>query len=230
MTKAAVSWSGGKDCTLACYRALKSGLDVHYLLNMSHEDSSMSWTHGLQSRWLEMQAQAMGMVLVQGKTSGTEYENEFKKQLKILKQEGVTTGIFGDIDFAPHLEWVTRVCRESGVEALLPLWGIDQNQLLKEFIDAGFEAIIVATQADLMGEEWLGRKIDNCFIDDLMQYNRTREKKITPCGEAGEYHTIVVNGPLFRQHIEIVKSEHVNKDGYWFLHAIECVIRPNSGV
>ncbi len=229
MNKAVVSWSGGKDCTLACFRAIRKGYDVGYLLNMSNEDGNMSWTHGLETKWLEQQAQAMGMILVQGKTNSADYATNFKRQLRLLQKKGVTVSIFGDIDFMPHREWVTNICSEVGMEPLLPLWGDDQGELLKEFVDANFVAIIVATQADLMGEEWLGRKIDYKFITDLEQYNKSKVKKITLCGEAGEYHTIVVNGPLFQQHLEILESEHINRDGYWFLHVTKCTIRPNCG-
>jgi uncharacterized protein (TIGR00290 family) len=97
---------------------------------------------------------------------------------------------------------------------------------LTDFINSGFEAIIVVTKADLLSDEWLGRKIDLDFIRDLGELGRT--KGITLCGEAGEYHTLVIDGPLFRQRLGILKSKKVLKDGYWFLDILECQLRPTG--
>jgi uncharacterized protein (TIGR00290 family) len=105
----------------------------------------------------------------------------------------------------------------------LPLWGLSQEKILTDFIGSGFEAIVVVTKADLLGEEWLGRKIDLDFARDLDELGRT--KGITLCGEAGEYHTFVTNGPLFNQRLEILVTKKVLKDGYWFLDILECELQ-----
>ena len=167
MEQAFVSWSGGKDCCLACYRAGASGLQIRYLVNMVTGDGKRSRSHGLKAKWLEMQSQAIGIPLIQRRTEDSNYEAEFKSVLRSLKREGVSAGIFGDIDFSPHREWIERVCSETGIVSYLPLWGEDQKRILKEFIDLGFQAVVVATRADLLGEEWLGRKIDPDFVAEL---------------------------------------------------------------
>ncbi|MCX5998583.1 MAG: diphthine--ammonia ligase, partial [Chloroflexi bacterium] len=179
MTEAVCSWSGGKDSCLACHLATANGLKIRFLLNMVTEDGRQSWSHNMAAEWINMQSQAIGIPLIQPRTTGAEYEATFKKTLVDLKCEGITTGVFGDIDFAPHREWIDRVCAESGTMPHLPLWGMDQSQILNDFVDLGFETIVVATRADVLGDEWLGQKLDRSLISDLSQL-----RNITPCGEA----------------------------------------------
>jgi uncharacterized protein (TIGR00290 family) len=212
MTKAFVSWSGGKDCCLAYYRAQQRGLEVDCLFNMAREDGERSRSHGFTTELLSMQAKAVGLPLVQGQATWDNYEAEFQRVLTTLKGQGINEGVYGDIDLEPHREWVERVSRNCGITPHLPLWGADQDVLLREFIDAGFRAIIVVVKADIMGPEWLGRELDDEFITDL-----TAAGGITLCGEAGEFHTLVIGGPLFRQNLVIEKAEKIRNEGHWFL-------------
>jgi diphthine-ammonia ligase len=217
MEYAFASWSGGKDSCLACYRAIKNGIKVRYLFNMISEDGHRSRSHGLAARWLQMQAEAMGIKLIQQPTKDSEYETNFKKAVLALKKEGITEGVFGDIDFNAHREWIDRVCSDVGVTAHLPLWEENQKKLFQEFIELGFEAVVVTTRADVLGEEWLGRKLDADFLADLAGL-----ENVTPCGEAGEYHTLVIDGPLFKKRLEIVEANKVRREGYWFLEVGKC--------
>lgn len=221
MEKVFVSWSGGKDCTLAAYKAMASGFKVGYLVNMATENGSKSWTHGLSSEVLKVQSRAMGIPLVQERTTSEAYEASFVETLLGLKQKGVTAGVFGDIDMQEHRDWVERVCRKAGMTAHLPLWQKDQNGLLDDFIKAGFESMIVDTRADLLGEEWLGRRIDSDFVRDI-----NKRKDLTPCGEAGEYHTFVVNGPFFKQRVAITETNRALRDGHRFLEILKCEVKP----
>ena len=213
------SWSGGKDCCLACYRAVARGLKVRYLANMVAEDGKRSYSHGLAPRVLEAQAQAIGIPLIQRRARRDNYEAEFKKMLLSLKEEGVSGGVFGDIDLDEHRQWIERVCGDVAVTPYLPLWGEEQGELLKDFISLGFTAIVVAAKAELFDREWLGRKVDRDFLDHLEVLKETKE--VTPCGEAGEYHTLVVDGPLFRKRLEILRSRRVLREGRWFLSILE---------
>ncbi|MFQ6121760.1 MAG: diphthine--ammonia ligase [Dehalococcoidales bacterium] len=223
MPQVFASWSGGKDSCLACYRAVVSGLEVRYLANTVTEDGKRSRSHGLPAGVLRMQSQAMGIPLVQRRTTQDNYEAEFKSMLRTFKQQGVDGGVFGDIDFEEHRQWVERVCQEVDIVPHLPLWGENQGEILKDFIDLGFEAIVVVTKADLLGEEWVGRRIDLDFIKHL---EKLREKKsITPCGEAGEYHTLVTDGPLFNKRMEILKTELILRDEHWFLEILDIGLR-----
>jgi len=223
MQQVFASWSGGKDSCLACYRAIASGLKVRYLANTVTEDGKRSRSHGLPSEVLQVQSQAMGISLVQRRTTWDNYEAEFKSMLRTFKQEGVNGGVFGDIDFEEHREWVERVCQEVDIVAHLPLWGESQDKILRDFIGLGFEAVIVATKANLLGEEWLGQRIDLDFIKHLDELKKTKD--ITLCGEAGEYHTLVIDGPLFKKRMEILKTRKVFRDTHWFLDIVDTELR-----
>lgn len=223
MRQVFVSWSGGKDSCLACYRAIASGLKVSYLANTVTEDGKRSCSHGLAANVIEVQSQAMGIPVIQQRTTWDTYEAEFKKMALALKEEGVDGGVFGDIDFEPHREWVEKICGEVGVMPYLPLWGDSQHKILREFIDLEFEAIVIVTKADLMGEEWLGRRLDLDFINQLSQLSET--KPITPCGEAGEYHTLVIDGPLFKQKIELLETDRIKRGEHWFLEITDLRLR-----
>lgn len=217
------SWSGGKDSCLACCRAAGDGLRVRYLVNMVTEDGQRSRSHGLSARWLQMQSQAIGIPLIQRRTTRANYEAEFRNMLLTLKQEGITGGVFGDIDFNEHRQWIDRICAEGGITPYLPLWGESQDKILRDFINLGFEAVVVATKADLLGEEWLGRKIDLDFLSHLAELAKTRN--ITPCGEAGEYHTLVIDGPLFGKRIDLLETRKVLRDEHWFLEIVKGELR-----
>jgi len=212
------SWSGGKDSCFACYRATINGLKVRCLANMITDDGKRSWSHGQSADLLQVQSKAIGIPLVQRCTTRKEYEAEFKNMLRTFKEEGINGGIFGDIDFNEHREWIERVCQSADITPHLPLWGESQEKILRDFINLGFETIIVVTKPDLLGEEWLGRKVDLDFLKHLDKLRETKD--ITPCGESGEYHTFVVNGPLFKQQIEILESRKVFRDERWFLEIL----------
>ena len=212
------SWSGGKDSALAFYEASKSGTEITHLLNMATENGEHSRTHGLSSALLVAQSHALNVSLVQQKASWDTYEKEFKNILSIIKEGSALRGVFGDIDMIEHRDWVERVCLESGVEPVLPLWLKEREEILNSFIDAGFKAVVVATDARYLGEEWLGREIDRTFMDDLKILNQ-----IDLCGEKGEYHTFVYDGPIFKRPVEFNIIKKTLIDPYWFLE-----IAPNS--
>lgn len=215
--KAFVSWSGGKDGALSYYRAMKD-FHVTHLLNMVAENGEISRSHGIRTGVLRLQAEAMDLAIVQPRSSWETYEAEFKKTLSGLKGRGVEIGIFGDIDLEAHREWVERVSRESGMEAILPLWGAKKRgSLIEELIETGFEAIIVATKKNVLGLEWLGCRIDRDFVRDI-----SKIKGVDISGENGEYHTFVVSGPIFKKRINIVKSEKITRDQHCFLDISEC--------
>jgi Predicted ATPases of PP-loop superfamily len=212
MLKAFISWSGGKDCCFAAYKAKQQGLELVYLLNMVTEDRQRSCSHGINAQWLLRQAEAMGISLLQFPTTSDNYQSVFTSALKELHYNGVTSGVFGDIDFEPHREWIYNVCKPSGITPLLPLRGGNQKQIVRDFIELGFEAKVIATRVDLLGEEWLGRVVDKEFLKDIADLNID----ITPCGEAGEFHTLVVDGPIFKKRLEIRDAEAEKRGEHWF--------------
>jgi len=215
--KVFASWSGGKDSALACYLAKKNcNAEVTSLLNMLSENGTHSRSHHLSAKVLQLQTAAMGIPMVQMKATWQHYEEEFKKALLKFKKEGIQAGVFGDIDLQEHRDWVEKVCNETSMESLLPLWHRTRESLMEEFISAGFKAIIVAVNLEFLGSEWLGRQIDAEFVEDIK-----RLPQVDLCGEKGEYHTFVTSGPLFKKRIEITKSRRRYKKGRWFLDILE---------
>jgi diphthine-ammonia ligase len=210
--KAFCSWSGGKECSMALNEAQKSGLAVTRLLNMTSEDGLHSRTHGIDASWLVLQAESIGIPLIQKTTSWDGYEETFKAALNQLKRQGITTGIFGDIDLIQHKEWVERVCADCNIMPILPLWNKKREELLNTFIKDGFRALIVAVDAQVLNEDWLGREIDTDFVRDA-----TSLGTIDLCGERGEYHTFVYDGPIFRTPLFIEISQKILCDGNWLL-------------
>lgn len=218
--KSFVSWSGGKDCCLAAYRAAQLGTKISCLLNMVTRDGQHSCSHGIASQWIRLQAEAMEIPLLQYPTTDCNYESVFIDALHYLKQENVATGVFGDIDFQPHREWIEKVCVPVGITPVLPLWMQDQNKVVMDFIKLGFKAKIIAIKADLLGQEWLGRTVNQEFLKEVADLNID----ITPCGEAGEFHTLVVDGPLFKKRLEILDASNVMRGEHWFMDIKEMAL------
>lgn len=224
MEKAFVSWSGGKDCCHSCFLAMRQGYDIRYLFNMINPSVQRSCSHGISTKWIQLQSEALQIPLMQQPTNGNDYEKVFIESLIKLKAEGITTGIFGDIDFLPHLEWIQKVCEKAGIHPVLPLWGMEQNQIMQNFIASGFKSVVIATRADILGKEWLGRQIDQQFMADLAKVNA----EVTPCGEAGEFHTLVIDGPIFHKRLEIQEYQIVRREEHWFLDIQKCILRDND--
>jgi len=209
--KVFASWSGGKESALATYKAISQDYEVSYLVNFISEDGERSRSHGIRAGTLELQAKAIGIPIIQVKTSWEDYGENFKKVVTELKQKGVEGGVFGDIDLEEHREWVEGICGELGIKPILPLWGLDPEKLLSEFLALGFEAKIVATRLD---ENLLGKDMDESFIAEIERFN------CHPCGESGEYHTFVSSGPIFRRPLKLVTGKIEKRDDVWFLEIL----------
>lgn len=209
MVRVFVSWSGGKDSCLALYRAINSGLEIKFLFTMLGEDSSTSASHGLGKEVLDVQAKAIGIPIVYGKASTETYEGELKNIITVQKSRGVEGGVFGDINLQEHRDWIERVCGDIGVKPFFPLWNDDYERLLNEFIGNGFEAIIVSAKTDLITREWIGHAFDWEFI----KYLETMGLDLL--GEKGEFHTLVTNGPIFKERLRIIKFSKMVKNDQW---------------
>ena len=222
MSQVFVSWSGGKDCSLACYNARTEGHEICYLASMITEHTGRLWPHYLTPDVLKMQAKAMDIPIVQRWTTVPDYRQEYIDMLNSLKQKGITTGIFGDVKNGneladEHRRWVEDVCSASGIDASEPLWEKGREAILNEFIEAGFEAIIIASDKDRLGKDWLGRRLNRELIDELKA-----RYELSPDGDVGYYHTFVVDGPLFQKRLEILEANPVLKGPIWYLDILRC--------
>ena len=189
---AAVSWSGGKDCCLALHRAWAAGLDVRYLLAMFDESGERTCSHAVPREVMQAQADALGLELVAPGASWADYERVFIDALAGLRARGVTDVVFGDIDLAPHREWEEKVCAAAGLIPHLPLWQEDRGTLAGEILALGYRALVVCTDDRWLDASFCGRAYDRAFIQNL-------PAGVDVCGENGEFHTFVTDGPLFRR-------------------------------
>jgi uncharacterized protein (TIGR00290 family) len=205
------TWSGGKDSCLATYKAIQAGHAVTFLANTVSKQYKRVGFHGVEATLINAQAEAVGIQLLQQETTPNRYWHDFSANLQKKKRdvEGV---IFGDIFLEECFTSSQGVCNNLGLTLIEPLWKQFSEKLLEEFVELGFEAIVVSAQEKLFDKEWVGRAIDQSFIADLK-----KRKDIDPCGENGEYHSLVLDGPLFKKKINITKSEPILRDGYWFL-------------
>lgn len=206
-----VSWSGGKDSCLALYEAMRRGYKVSYILNFISKEFRRVSFHGTEAKLIRLQSEALGIPLSQHETTPDGYEQEFKEAVRSLIPRGIKGIIFGDVYLEEHKEWTEKVCKELGVEAVEPLWGKVPQEVLSDFIDAGFEAVVVSGQSKFIGKKWIGHKVDR----DLMEYLKSRNIDIL--GENGEYHTLVTDGPIFEKKIKITEARTIKRKDFWFL-------------
>jgi uncharacterized protein (TIGR00290 family) len=207
MHKAYINWSGGKDAALALYRVQKeTKLTVNTLLtsvNAIHNRISM---HGVRRSLLEAQAYAMNMFLttveLPEQPHMCQYEEIMSAKIAELKAAGYTHSIFGDIFLEDLKLYRENKLKEAGVQGVFPLWKTNSSQLINELLNNGFKAIVVCVNEQLLDKRFCGRLLNEAFINDL-------PPGVDICGENGEFHTFVFDGPLFKQPIPIVKGDLV---------------------
>jgi uncharacterized protein (TIGR00290 family) len=181
---------------MALYEATRAGFDVRTLVMMFDDESLRSKSHGVPRELAEAQARALGKHLIAPLSSWKSYEREFTTVLRDLSNEGYTLAVFGDIDLQAHRDWEERVCTEAGLRPVLPLWQRDRKELAMEFIALGFKATVVCVDSNWLSDEFCGREFDARFIADL-------PPDVDACGENGEFHTFVHDGPLFSRPLRL---------------------------
>jgi diphthine-ammonia ligase len=191
-----VSWSGGKDSCLALFKAKEMGYKPVKLLTMFGMEE-ISSSHRLNEEIIKAQAESLGLDYIIGKAAFEDYEKVFVSMLKNFKEQGINYGIFGDIDLDEHRQWEERVCKSADMEAVLPLWTINRKEIVKEFILLGFKAKIVVVNTDMLEAKFLGQDLSLSLMEEI------EKAGADPCGENGEYHTLVYDGPLFKNPIDI---------------------------
>jgi predicted ATP pyrophosphatase (TIGR00289 family) len=218
--RVAVLATGGKDSTLALYRVLNEGYEVKCLVGMipQREDSWMF--HYPNMHLIDLFAEAVGILLVKAETSGMKESEleDLKRLLEKLDVEGVVSGAIASNYQKTRIE---NMCKQLGLNCVAPLWQRDQLQVLKEILDLKFEVLITGVYAYGFGKEWLGRKIDEATVEDLLRLNR--QYGVSLAGEGGEYETLVVDAPFFKKRIKIVEAEKVWKgsSGYFLIKKAE---------
>ena len=202
------SWSGGKDSCLAYYYAIQLGLKPYSLINMLIVNPSPS----LKKQVIEKQAACLNIpAYIQG-TTWENYEKDFINTLKKIRKKNVSTCVFGDIDLEGHKKWDEKICQKVSLESLLPLWKKNRHELIFEFIELGFKATIVVVDLRYLDKSFVGREINYDLIKDLEKMN------VDVCGENGEYHTVVTDGPIYSNPLMIQKHGMIQNENYCYLN------------
>ena len=196
MKKAYFNWSSGKDSSLALYYALQSGkFTVEALFSILKSDCKKISMHEIGVELLKRQAEAIGIPLTlfyfDPTWSEETYQSAIKVQMDRFKGQNITTALFGDL----HLESLRRNreagCRQAGINAEFPLWNIPQEKVMTEFLRLGFKTIVTCVNHAVLSEMFLGQVIDENFLSRL-------PTGVDICGENGEYHSFVFDGPIFK--------------------------------
>ena len=203
--KMIVLWSGGKDSALALYEILKTGgFDVVELLTAVTKENDRISIHGVRSVLLGQQANALGFplkkMLIPKDPSDIEYEKASLRALEKNRVNGVFSVLFGDIFLEDVRKYREQLLIKVGMNGLFPLWKRDTKKLAQTFIDLGFRAVITLTDSNVLGKEFAGRDYGEKFLSDL-------PPNVDPCGENGEFHSFVYDGPIFRERVAFKKGE-----------------------
>jgi uncharacterized protein (TIGR00290 family) len=205
---ALVSWSGGKDACVALHRA-RAQYDIVAALTMMDERGTRSRSHGLRADVLQAQVQAMGLRWITRPCGWDDYEARFIDALHEAREAGIRALVCGDILHPEHRQWVERVCAAAALDAVEPIFGRPTIEVYHEFLAMGGDAYIVAAEARHLDEGWLFRRLDHQAAEDLIRLG------LDPCGENGEYHTLVTNCPAFAHPVTVSPGPHVLTRGYW---------------
>lgn len=207
MKKAYFNWSTGKDSALALYKVFQAKeFEIGTLLTNVNGEFGRVSMHGLREELLDQQAKQIGLPLQKihfpGDVTMSLYDKIMKEAMQSILEEKYEFSVFGDIFLEDLKAYRDTKLAEVGLKGVYPLWKQDTKELLQEFLDLGFKAITVCVNAKLLGEEFVGRNIDQSFIDDLPD-------GIDICGENGEFHTFVYDGPIFTEPVSFEIGEKV---------------------
>lgn len=204
--KFVTSFSGGKDCMLSTYIMQERGYILDSMIIAVKEKNS--WTHGISMEMIKKYEDVFGIKIYPIICNMNNYEQEFENTLKRIKKErDLEICVFGDIDIKEHLEWNKKRCKNSGMNAIMPLENADREKTVNKFIESGFKAIIKKVNLNYLDESFLGRELNLKTIEDIKRYGEKNNINIDLCGENGEYHTIVVDGKNFKKAINYKLGE-----------------------
>jgi diphthine-ammonia ligase len=193
---AAISWSGGKDSCAAFHRA-RADFDFVAAITMFNEDGSRSRSHGLRPEVVAAQVDRLGLRPLTERCSWDTYDAAFDRALADAAAMGVTHVVFGDILFDEHREWAERLTAGRGLVAVEPLWKQSTSDLYRDFLASDTSARIVTVRTSKLDESFLGRDLADDLLDEFIA------RAVDPCGERGEYHTVVTSCPAFSRPLRL---------------------------
>jgi uncharacterized protein (TIGR00290 family) len=209
MTPAFINWSSGKDACFALWQLQQEQkYDIRYLfttLNAAHKRISM---HGVRESLLEEQARQIGIPLKKAflneHASMEEYNSLMQREMDQMLKEGIKSAIFGDIFLEDLKLYREKQLALAGLKGVFPLWQQNTRTLVENVIAAGFKAVIVCVNAQYLDKSFAGRIIDTEFMNDL-------PSNVDPCGENGEFHSFVFDGPLFKAPVKFTLGETIER-------------------
>lgn len=225
MEKAVLSWSGGKDSALCLYELRQSGAwEVVGLLTTVTEDYGRVSMHGVRNALLAMQADALGLPLVRvsipADCSNEDYERRMQEVLEQEAAVGVSSVAFGDIFLEDLRRYRESRLQEVSLKAVFPLWKRETRELARSFVGLGFKAVVTCVDSSALDGRFAGRDFDESFLRDLPE-------GVDPCGENGEFHSFVWDGPIFARPVPIRRGKVVVREGrFWFCDLLPGVKGP----
>ncbi len=209
--KFAMSYSCGKDSTLALHKMLAQGDEAICLIICFNEAAGRSYFHGADKIMLQAYAEALGLPLLLCPTDGMDYAQAFEAGLLQAKAMGAEAACFGDIDIAENRRWEEARCRVARLAACFPLWQQGRETLVQEVIALGYRCLIKSLNYRLLPLSLLGRCLDEPALAEI------KAAGVDVCGENGEYHTLALGGPIFRQPLPVVLGEVMANGDYAFV-------------
>jgi uncharacterized protein (TIGR00290 family) len=222
--KVAVSWSGGMESALSCHKVLKEGHDVAYLVVFVSE-TWPAFCHPLSI--MELQAKAIGIPLLKLGVKEP-YEKSYNEAISKLVEMGIEGIVTGDIYVVDDLHglWMDKVTKGLDISVIMPLWEQDTSKVLDEEISSGFRSVFTCLGRQWFTEEWAGRELNKNSAEELKAL--AKETGMDPCGENGEYHTMTIDGPTFKERIEISKFSKEKTDTRLFIKISEYCLKPKN--
>ena len=207
-----VSWSGGKDSCVALYEIQKTR-PVEALLTTITSDFDRISMHGVRRILLERQAESLGLKLhpiaISKDATNEEYEANMGAVFAQYHARGIDEVVFGDLFLADIRAYRDALLARHHMSGIYPVWGRDTAEFVRAFLASGFQCAVVCVDPKKLDRRFAGRIVDEQFLAEL-------PPAVDPCGENGEYHTFVFDGPSFRRPIEFTSGDIVLRDGFWF--------------
>jgi len=205
-------WSGGKDSCLALYEIQKRQRVAGLLTTVTRDFDRISM-HGVRRLLLQRQAESLGLplheVFISKGASNNEYEAAMEKAFESFRQQGVSEIVFGDLFLEDIRAYRDRLLARLQMRGLYPVWDRDTARTIRKFLDLGFKTAVVCVDPKKLDRSFVGRVLDDQFLSQL-------PAGIDPCGENGEFHTFVFDGPIFRRPVAFTFGEIVERDSFWF--------------
>ncbi len=211
----ALSYSGGKDSSLALYRAIRCGGIPRQLIMTYNVNANRSWFHGVPEKVIRRIEASLGIPIKLVYTTGDDYTAQLENALATLKENEVHFALFGDVDIPDHIQWCTERCHNVDMHAHFPLLNESRESLVYEFIDSGFTAHITTIYTSRMNRKYLGQELTRKLVASI------ESDGVDICGESGEFHTFVSDGPTFKKPVPLEFGKPIDQNQYAILPFLE---------